>query len=217
MKHTYTTVQGKALTITPSSPYQIENYRLSFIEQYEKENPPVERPTYRTETAGGGFEILPHDETTVQTDEEKAAWEAYAGHERGRDNFVNTKILDVLIVENLDVDPATDKAWLAKKTYFKVDLPHNDIELKLFYVKEHLVFNEEDGGDFNKLPLAIMQLSGISQRAVAAGKATFRNTLRQRRGKVTRPTAVETDGEQVVDEPEISGDEDGEGVALDAE
>ena len=109
----------------------------------------------------------------------------------------------MLIVENVDVNPATDGKWLAKKKFFGVTLPADEIELKLFYVKEHLVFNEEDGGDFNKLPLAIMQLSGISQRAVAAGKATFRNTLRQRRGKNARPTAAEANESAMVDEQPV--------------
>jgi hypothetical protein len=216
-QHTYITSMGKEFSILPGSPYQIENYRLSFSEQFEAENGArPERPTYKLETMGGGVDIQPHDKTTVKTDEEKAALEAYEGYGERRDHFVNTKILDVLIVENVLADPLADKTWLAKKKFFKVTLPTDEIELKLYYIREHMIFNEEDGGDFNTLPMAIMELSGIGKRAVDAGRASFRRSLR-RRNKNTAGTTVVEAGEGVADDTGISGDEDGEGVGENSE
>lgn len=217
-KHTFTTGTGKEFSILPGSPYQVENYRLSFVEQFVAENGPrPDLPTYTMQTAGGNSMTMPHDESTVETEEEKAAWAAYQDYGSRQDNFVNTKILDVLIVENVEADPMKDKGWLAKKKFFKVVLPADEVELKLYYIREHLIFNSEDGGDFNALPTAIMQLSGIGQRNLDAGRATFRRSLRRNRRQGIGSASDSADGGEMVYEPGISGDEDGEGVGADAE
>ena len=212
---TFTTGTGKEFRLIPSSPYQIENYRLSFTEQFEADHPKPKQPTYRTETAGGGFEDLPMDAASAETSVQKAEVEAYDEYFRQQNNYVSTRLLDVMIVENVEANPQVDKTWLSKKKFFGVKLPEDEIELKLYYVREHLLFNEDDGGDFANLPLAIMQLSGIRQQAVAAGKATFRRALRQRNRANGRAATVTEEG-TLVHEPTVSGDSDGEGVGVDA-
>lgn len=213
---TYTTGVGKEFKLTPSSPYQIENYRLAFTEQFEADNPKPKQPTYRTETAGGGFEELPMDETSAETPEQIAEVLAFKDHDDRLNNHVSTRLLDVMIVENVVANPQADKQWLAKKKFFNVKLPEDEVELKLYYVREHLLFDPDDGGDFAALPTAIMQLSGIRQQAVAAGKATFRNTLRKRNRQNGRPdtSIVEEEGE-MVHIAALSGDADGETVGID--
>lgn len=213
---TFTTGLGKEFKLTPSSPYQIENYRLAFTEQFEADNPKPKQPTYTTETAGGGSEELPMDESSAETPEQIAEVVAYKDYFTRQDNHVSTRLLDVMIVENVVADPQADKQWLSKKKFFGVRLPEDEVELKLYYVREHLLFDPDDGGDFAALPLAIMQLSGIRQQAVAAGKATFRRALRQRNRANHRPDSTEETG-QMVHEPEIPRDDSGEGLELDTE
>lgn len=214
-KGTYTTETGKVLSILPGSPFQLENYRLAFTEQFEAENPRPPQPTYQTETAGGGYEILAMDESSAETPEQKAEVEAFKNYQSRLDTFVNTKLLDVLIVENVEADPNADADWLKKRKFFGVKLPTDDLELKLYYIKELLVFSDVDGGDFNRLPVAIMQLSGIRPQAVDAGRATFRGSLRRSRRNANRENSTAAEG-QMVDEPTLSGDEDGESVGADS-
>ena len=40
-------------------------------------------------------------------------------------------LFDVMIVECVEVDPAKDARWLARKKFFGVKLPTDEIELKL--------------------------------------------------------------------------------------
>lgn len=214
---TYTTGTGATFTIRPIPPYTIEHYRLSFQQQFDDTNPPIERPTYRVETAGGGFEVHPHDEATIETPEERAAFDAWTEYNDQRNAFVNTKILDVMIVEGVDADPAADPAWLKRKKFFSTKLPDDEIELKLFYVREHLVLDQTDGGDFAGLPEAMSSLLGVSQSAVAASKATFRGKVRQTGRRVARSAHAAQEAGEMVHEPAIHGDRDGEGVGLDAE
>lgn len=215
---TYTTGLGKTFKITPSSPFQIEQNRLAFVAQFKADNPEPKQPTYRTETAGGGFEELPMDETSAETPEQKAEVAAYKNYFERETAFVGTQMLDAFIVENVEADPKADTDWLRKKKVLRIKLPEDEIELKLYYVREHLDYNEEDGGDIGALPLAIAQLSGVRQQAVAAGKATFRNSLRKHRGKNARPNPGEfEEAGEMVHESEIPGDEGGEVVGTDAE
>lgn len=216
MKSIYTTGTGAKFSLSPLPPYQIEHYRLSFIEQYEADNPRPVKPTYEVETVGGGKELHEHDKTTAVTDEDKAALKAYEDYEKSLDNFVNQKLLDVMIVESVDASPNADELWLSKKKFFGVRLPADPVELKLHYVREHMIMNEEDGGDFAGLPQAIAQLSGISKKAVNAGKATFQRSVRETERDVAGEPEIEIDGE-VVDQQPVSGDEDGEIVVFDSE
>lgn len=217
---TFTTGLGKQFKITPSSPFQIEQNRLAFTELFKADNPEPKQPTYRTETAGGGFEELPMDKTSAETPEQIAEVEAYDTYFERQNGFVGTKMIDAFIVENVVAEPLADTAWTRKKKVLGIKLPEDDIELKLYYVREHLLFNDEDGGDLSALPMAVAQLSGVRQQAVAAGKATFRNSLRkQRRGANARPDSGEFEEgqEPLVYGGEISGANDGEILALDAE
>lgn len=213
-QHIYTTARGKQLKLIPISPYTLQDYQLSFTEQYEAENPRPEKPTYEIEVLGGSKVLYEHDAKTVKTDEEKAALQAYEEYEPALNNFVQWKLLDVFIVEGVDVDPNDDTAWLKKKKFFKVELPDDEIELKLMYVREQLVIDDETGADFARLPEAIARLSGISEKAVAAGKATFRRNAR-RKQNTTGQSETDPDGEMVDIEP-VPGNEDGEGVGEDA-
>lgn len=210
---------GKTFKITPSSPFQIEQNRLAFTEQFKADNPEPKQPTYRTETAGGGHEDLPLDETTAETPEQKAEVAAYQNYFDRQTAFVGTQMLDAFIVENVVADPLADTQWMRKKKVLKIRLPEDEIELKLYYVREHLAYNDEDGGDIGALPLAIAQLSGVRQQAVAAGKATFRNTLRkrQRTNAGTSSGEPEEGEESLVHSESVSGTSNGEEVEPDTE
>lgn len=213
----FVTSLGKKLALVPIAPFILESYRASFQEQFDEANPAVERPTYEFETMGGGKERLPHDETTLTSDEDRAAWKLYQDYISARDSFLSQKMLDAMIVESVDVDPMTDQKWLQNKRFFKVKLSDDPVELKLQYVKEQLAADGETGGDFLRLANVIGALSGVSEKALNAAKGTFRNSSRSKRRAVAGSAGEQAEEEvEVVQQSAIPSAEDGEVMGSDS-
>ena len=167
---------GKKLTVQSINPLLMQK-----INDATGDKP--EPPTYKAETAGGGFEILTHDETTLQTDEEKAAWAAYQAGMAKWNQERNKRFMRVFFSRGvkLDLDAAAFDRWAREMKYLGVNVPEGDpddpevyIERQVMYVETELIGHPNDMITIMK---EVMTLSGIDEAEVAAATRMFRRAV----------------------------------------
>lgn len=129
----------------------------------------VQPPTYQITTATGEVEVHQHDETTLETEEDKRAWEKYQEELKRARRERATRFNRTLIIEGVDVDPDADQAWKEKWEYLGIPIPENKFERKVEYVLAEVAKNE-----LTDLLAAVLDASGINTEAVDQIRGSFR-------------------------------------------
>lgn len=206
MKDVFVTKDGNRIPLRRVAPILMEKIRKSVT----LPSP----PTYEVEIAGGDIETHVHDETTLETDEDRAAWAAYQKDFASANNRMIEKILRLLFAKATgDVLPPSDD-WAKEQAYLGVDVPGEPLERKIHYIQTELLTHTSDIMAFMT---AAMALTGVDEEVVQAAEATFRNPVREA-GEDPGPGAGQPAAEgALVAQPDISRNGNGEGVGVDAQ
>ncbi len=193
-KNVFVTRDGNRIPLRRVAPLLMEKIRQSVV----LPSP----PTYEVETAGGDIEKHIHDETTLETDEDRAAWAAYQTAQVQANGDLMEKILRLLFAKATgDVVPAGDE-WVKEQTYLGVDVPDDPLGRKIHYIQTELLTHT---GDIMAFMSAAVALTGVDEEVVEAAEATFRNPVRQG-GEDAGPGAGQSATEgALVAQPDISG------------
>jgi hypothetical protein len=202
-KQSFLTSTGVELILKPISPV-LRAKVIAGVEQPEK-------PTYESKTVGGGIEIHPHDATTIETDEEKAAWAAYLDAQAKAEAEVNERVAKLMWTRGIDWDALElpeDESWVAQQEELGVTVPEKERERKMHYAETELL---SDPDEIKLLILSIMGMTGISEEVLKAVEALFR-------GEVEGATTGEPPGVEGTVElrDEFPVGEGGAGVGKDA-
>lgn len=133
------------------------------------------KPIYQVEVAGGELEPQEHDETTLETDEEKREWKIYLAREEALSNDIANRILKVALAMGI-VSITAGKNKIAewdealKAAGYKIA---SDSERKTMHVRMGI----HDPEDIQKVFEHIMQMSGIDTEALARSREAFRRPL----------------------------------------
>ena len=165
---------GAIINVTGVSPLLLQKIQASF----EKKTPKPVIPTYEAESAGGDIEVLPHNETTVSTEEEKEQWEKYKKEKEQWDRELNEKVLRALILKGVVMDVDDSAEWVQEQEFLGIDIPDDKNERKIHYFETEVVGS---ASDVFALVTEIMKLSGLDEEAIADAESLFRSELQ--RGK----------------------------------
>ena len=210
MSKVFTTAAGREIGIQPVPPLLIEEVRLRA--QQTVEVPP--KPTYEVELPDGSKMTYEHDEQSVTTAEEKAAWSKYQAALTRQSQVAATKVMELFMAKGTTVDVTGE--WRELQEYFEIKLPENPIALKIHFLRTELLTTTDD---INNLMASIMEASGIDRTVLEAAQNSFRRILRQEQNAISgtggevQPAEA---GRQMVHVAEVSRDGDGEGVAPNA-
>ncbi len=205
-KNVFVTKDGNRIPLRRVAPLLMEKVRQSV-----KLPTP---PTYEVETVGGDIEIHVHDETTLETDEDRAAWAAYQTAQAQANGDLMEKILRLLFAKATgDVVPAGDE-WIKEQQYLGVDVPDDPLGRKIHYIQTELLTHT---GDIMAFMSAAVALTGVDEEVVESAEATFRNQVRQA-GEDPGPDTPkpETEG-ALVAQPDIPGGGGSKGVGVTAQ
>lgn len=160
--HTFTTSRGATFTLQP----------IAFLlEQYSQTHQLPEPPTYEIKTMGGAVETHEHDETTLQTDEDRHKWAEYqltlAHCKRDR----NRGLLRIILLKSVQVTMPSDESWMREQEALGITVPADPIERKLHYIQTELLGGKKD---IEELLLRSFEISGADEEAVAQARALFR-------------------------------------------
>jgi hypothetical protein len=165
---TYMTAGGKEITLSLVPPLQAQMVRDAAQKAAIKELGDPVKPTYKTEAD----EIFTHDETTLTTDEEKAAWTEYKRVEAAVDAQVSEKMLRFFLYHGVNVDPDEDTTWRAEQEFFGLEIPTDPIGRKVHYIQTVLIFS---ASDIQGITTKLLEMAGVRPEVVEAATATFRS------------------------------------------
>jgi len=165
-KDTFTLKNGKVIQLRAISPYLIDQLYAGQDE--------IKPPTYEAKTASGDVEVHPHDETTLDTDEDKKLWQEYIEKKEAQDNAFNEKMQQVLFLRGMDVSlPETDD-WVEEQAFFGIDVPEKKIERRLHYITTEII---QSPSDLATIIGRIMALSGVDQKLIKTIDDSFRDSV----------------------------------------
>jgi hypothetical protein len=196
----FPTTDGRIISVRPvDMKFGVTLLRNSIKGRYERAGEPITPPTYTITTASGAKETHPHDETTLQTEEDKAAWAAHASAKARMDREFSEGFMRYLLLGGV-ICAAIPKEWVEQCTFLGLDLPENAGERKLLYIQMELL---PTPADLERAMAAIMAVSGSgSQEMIRTAEDLFRRAM-------AGPSAqLDTSaGGRVELQPSVSGDQ----------
>lgn len=160
---TFVSSNGKELKVWGVTRSVIDNILNS------AEYPP--KPTYTAVTASGVEEVHNHDETTLATEQDKSAWEAWKVEYAKVDSKVYRHILDAFLLVGCEVDMSNIDQWVKLQVFLGIKIPENEFELQRNFIESTYLPTSDD---LINLTTMLMSASGADEEAVAAAKRSFR-------------------------------------------
>lgn len=199
-KDVFITATGVELRLRRISPLLVEKARAS--------EPMPERPTYIADTAGGGTEEHPHDDTTLETEEDELAWQTYLMETAFAQRRVNERVVMLLFRRGIDYDALKlpeDDTWITEqREIFGVEVPDDPFELKMHWLETEALTTPEE---IKLLTVELMSMTGCPEEVVAAAERSFRRPVE---GDSPEQPPDSEGGVEL--QPELPSSESGEGV-----
>lgn len=156
------------LEIKPVSPL----LQQSIETRYRKEFPEPVQPTYTIEAVGGIVETFKHDETTVETPEEKkefADWKV--AHEAWSAGLVQ-RIVRMFLLRgvNLKLSPEQVEELNLETELLEFKVPNNERERNLFWLETFIVDSQEK---LEKIMEEVLGQTGVKQEALSEAESLF--------------------------------------------
>lgn len=165
MSKSFTTSRGIVLECLPIP---------TLLEKLQAQHPLPEPPTYEVKTATGIVEKHVHDETTLETDAEKAAWADYQLRRAAAERELQAALMRIILVRGIKVDLPESDGWIKEQEYIGLSVPSDPFQRRLYYLETEALVSQSD---YEGLVLAVMAASGISEEALAQVEATFRHPV----------------------------------------
>lgn len=137
-------------------------------------------PTYELETVAGKKEVHAHNETTLETDEDKKAWADYQTALAEADRLQKDRLLKLILMKGIEVDmpeeEGADDDWLAVQAFIGLEVPEDTLGKRYDYITTEVISNPEDLAEIMQL---VMEKSGVPKEALAEARASFRSAMEQ--------------------------------------
>lgn len=173
---TFTCSDGRELTIKPVSRILTQAIVAKVRREMETAGEPLNPPTYTVETVAGVKETHPHDEATLQTDEDRAAWVAYQAAQGRLNAEVNQRVTRAMLIDGVVGHDDVPDGRAAYYEDLGIEWPADPGDRKVLYLQlEYLPAPQ----DLTMLWVAIMELStvGVNGDEVAAARQSFRGQV----------------------------------------
>ena len=133
-------------------------------------------PTYTVETVSGDRQTLTHDETTLQTDEDRAAWAAYLDAKAGAEMRRNLELHRFLLYQCILDEPPPWQEWGVDYALWGLEPPDSadKVAFKIRWVEEVIAPDPET---MARLMLKLYQLSGMEVERLREIERFFRLAL----------------------------------------
>jgi hypothetical protein len=165
MAKTFTSSNGRTVTIRPVSQFKIDTIRGS-----KKE---ISVPTYSVTNVAGDVQEFPLDEEIAKSQGREAEWAEYKKANAKNEAAFAKKYFSLLIWDGTDVEISPE--WEEECAFFGT-LPENRIEKKVQYVYDQILMTPED---MNDLMAEILLVSQISKEVVDNLRTTFRSRIQR--------------------------------------
>lgn len=166
----FTTSLGVLVWVSPLPPLLPDvirsNKEAEWLEQ-GRELP--EKPTYTTKNVAGDEQTHEHDEQSLTTPEDKAAWATWQATKKAFDEAVMTATFEEHARNGIrfEINPE----WVNR--YKRLRPPVNDeAELRWFYTRLAVIGSRDD---VLQIMTIASRLTGVDDKLIAAAEGTFRS------------------------------------------
>jgi hypothetical protein len=176
----YTSTKGVKIPLRAVSQFKIDAMRSS------REEVPV--PTYEADVFGGDKETLELDAEIAKSQGREKEWKEYLAAVEQETRVFGILFNTMVVSEGVDLDaPGPDSDWQRSCDKYKLKIPEDPIDRKVFYINTELLGAFEEMGD---LMTAIFAASKFSQEVIAKMKGTFRSAVERKKDPGLAPETV---------------------------
>lgn len=161
---------GKTIQVAAVSPLLLQRIE----EAYKKEHPKPIKPTYEAKTAGDGTEIIEHDETTLQTDEERNAWAKWKQDDQVWQSGLNLRFLRAFVLKGVHFEQVNFEEWEEEQAFLGLTVPDSAPERKIHYFETEFISHKSD---VQAVTFAIMRKSGMDEEGLSTVDKLFRGEV----------------------------------------
>ncbi len=206
MKDTFTTVEGRTVTVVRVPWYRIAKIQQKVAAEFREAGRPLDVPTYEAKAFTGEVEIHEHDADSVSTDEEKQAWAEHAAAVEEMENEQMARRNKYILRNGIIVPEAAMDTWAEEQMEQGYE-PTEDPEVRRWEYISDILKTPEDTVTAIIRVTTISLTPEVSEEAISAAEDTFRRAIQ---GNGTEGLAA---GEERLDDGDsVVGDADGEGV-----
>lgn len=134
------------------------------------------KPTYKITTVAGDEEVYEHDETTLVSEEDKAAWKRYVVENMIAEQKLTEITLNTVLYEGVDIVDLSEQLvkWRKKRKIIGLPIPEDDDEASLAFKTTEVVGDEQD---MEYILETVMRLSGVSESAIETASKSFQDKM----------------------------------------
>lgn len=163
---TYTTKDGVELNISGIKPLLLQRLEKS----YRKSNPEPKKPTYIVDGLGGKEE-LPHNETTLTTEEDKIRWLQWKDQRAIWEAGLNERILHAILLKGVKNKFEINDEWIEEQEFLGIEVPESKNGRRILYIETEILSGEDIVG----LTRNVMSLSGLGEEVLQEADKLFRS------------------------------------------
>lgn len=154
--------------------------------------PMPQAPTYEVKTATGATETHPHNETTLETDQDRAAWAEYQRTLKIRGAAFLTAQIRMCLLEGVEVVARPNVDWEKRQRLIGFTVPDDPLEKEMYFLETEITANETD---VMQLIAGVARMSGIDEEAVSDLENSFRGAMERKRQNAERIAERNSDAE----------------------
>jgi hypothetical protein len=168
ISHVYETVGGSIIQLKPISSRVRDALSAQWVEPA--------KPTYTIQVAGGETEVHDHDESTLETEEDKAKWQQYLDTVIAANRKFSELVYTTYIrfgTNYRDFKP-TDDSWLRDQQSIGIEVPDDPEEQQLHYFRTEILSSDVD---MRNIIDNVRELSMSGRMLVKVAEDSFRNQV----------------------------------------
>lgn len=175
--NTLTLSNGQTYKVKPVAETLVNLARDGVRKKFIDAGEPVNPPTYTAQIAGGVTETLYHDETTLSSDADKAAWKAHKDALARLDAAQNVAVMKAWFT-GIDFELPEDTSWMSMQKWLGIDIPTDTMELRYHYLTTEIFKTANDLLEFFATVNKLSYAGVVSEADLDAAINSFRDNLR---------------------------------------
>ena len=165
------------------------------IDRVQRTHKLPDPPTYEVKSVTGVTETHYHDETTLETDDDRAAWAAYIAARDAELVEANRAFMRLVFLRGVECAMPGDDTWEREQALMGIDVPIDAIEKRLHYLETEVVATVQDA---DVIVRGVLEASGVPQEALAQAEDTFRHSPRRDAIEQTGGQAEQVDDDAAI-------------------
>jgi len=178
------TTEGIEVIVKPVSAQLFEQIGLNIEKKYRERGEPITPPTYEVSTIAGTVETHVHDESSLQTEEDKEKWAAYQDALARMSKEKSDLSTRFLLLNGVQFELPDNDTWIKRQESFGFVVPDDPTDRLLHYMMTELF---KTVADVTNVTIKIVSLTydGIDPELLRAAEESFRGSLSGKRVKDT--------------------------------